>query len=90
MMFGSGCGEPSNKMEKLPDMEETNGINTTISVYFVPEAVCETAKTHLTTYRQWNASFADRPKIRQATDLFHAIFGKQIVCRFGCASSLYR
>ena len=28
----------------------------------VPEAVCETAETHLTTYRQWNASLEDAIK----------------------------
>ena len=48
--------------EILLDMEETTGINTTISVYFVPEAICETAETHLTTYRQWNASLEDAIK----------------------------
>lgn len=40
----------------LSQMELDSDMNTTISVYFLPETLCEMAETHLSTYRQWNSS----------------------------------
>ncbi len=46
----------------LMEMEQDSGINTTMSVYFLPGSICEMAKAHLTAYRQWNASLKDAVK----------------------------
>ncbi len=46
----------------LTETELDSGMNTTMSVYFVSETMCETAKTHLTMYRQWNSSLKDAVK----------------------------
>lgn len=46
----------------LTEMEQDSGMNTTMSVYFLPDDMCEMAEIHLTTYRQWNSSLEDEIK----------------------------